>query len=326
VLRNTVLALILALGICLSPLTADAQQAAKVPRIGFLRTFPAPEMEKAFRQGLQELGYVEGQNLLIEQRYWNGNADRLAEVVAELLRLKVDVIVAPTTTEIEAARKGTTTTPIVMVAGSDPVALGFITSLARPGGNITGLTNLSAEVTPKRLQLLKDAIPRLARVAALYNPVDRAATAEQRDLESAARSLGMKLWPLEVRGPGDLDGAFAAAVKGQAGALLVLSGPTASAYRVRLVELAAKYRLPASFHERLFVEAGGLMSYGPDIPDLFRRSATYVDKLLKGAKPAELPVEQPTKFDLAINLKTARALGSVAPWRGGHDITLHATA
>lgn len=190
-LRDAVLALILALGTCLSPLTADAQQAAKVPRVGFLRTFPVPEMEKAFRQGLQELGYVEGQNIVIEQRYWNGNADRLAEVVAELLRLKVDVIVAPTPPEIEAARKATTTTPIVMVAGADPVALGFVTSLARPGGNITGLTNLRAEVTPKRVQLLKDAIPRLARVATLYNPADRAATAEQRDPESAARSLGI---------------------------------------------------------------------------------------------------------------------------------------
>ena len=307
------LALILALGTYLSPLTADAQQAAKVPRVAFLRTFPVPEMEKAFRQGLQELGYVEGQNLVIEQRYWNGNTDRLAEVVAELLRLKVDVIVAPTPPEIEAARRGTTTTPIVMVAGADPVALGFITSFARPGGNITGLTNLSAEVTPKRLQLLKDAIPRLSRVAALYNPVDRAATTQLRDLESAARSLGMKLWPIEARGPGDFDSAFAAAVKGQAGALLVLAGATASAHRGRLVELAAKHRLPASFHERQAVEAGGLMSYGPDIPDLFRRTATYVDKLLKGAKPAELPVEQPTKFDLAINLKTARALGLALP-------------
>jgi putative ABC transport system substrate-binding protein len=308
-----VLVLILALGICLSPLTADAQQAAKVPRVGFLRTFPVPELEKAFRQGLQELGYVEGQNIVIEQRYWNGNADRLAEVVAELLRLKVDVIVAPTAPEIEAARRGTTTTPIVMVTSADPVASGFVTSLARPGGNITGLTNLRAEVTPKLLQLLKDAIPRLARVAALYNPVDRAAAAEQKDLESAARSLGMKLWPLEVRGPGDFDSAFAAAVKGQAGALLVLGGATTFAHRGRLVELAAKYRLPASFSDRLFVEAGGLMSYGPHIPDLFRRSATYVDKLLKGAKPAELPVEQPTKFDFAINFKTAKALGLSLP-------------
>jgi ABC-type uncharacterized transport system substrate-binding protein len=308
-----VLALIVALGICLSPLTADAQQAAKVPRVGFLRTFPVPEMEKAFRQGLQELGYVEGQNIVIEQRYWNGNTDRLAEVVAELLRLNVAVIVAPTSPEIEAARRGSATTPIVMVAGGDPVAQGFVTSLARPGGNITGLTDLRAEVTAKRLQFLKDAVPRLARVAALYNPVDRAATTAQRDLESAARSLGVKLLPLETRGPGDFDSAFAAAVKGQAGALLVVSGATPSAHRGRLVELAAKYRLPTSFHERLFVEVGGLMSYGPHIPDLFRRSATYVDKLLKGAKPAELPVEQPTKFDLAINLKTARALGLALP-------------
>jgi putative ABC transport system substrate-binding protein len=312
-LKDAALALILALGICLLPVTADAQQAAKVSRVGFLRTFPVPELEKAFRQGLQELGYVEGQNIVIEQRYWNGNTDRLAEVVAELLRLKVDVIVAPTPPEIEAARRMTTTTPIVMVAGADPVALGFVTSLARPGGNVTGLTNLRAETTPKRLQLLKDAIPRLLRVATLYNPVDRAGIAEQRDLESAARALGMKLLPLEVRGPGDFDNAFAAAVKERAGALLVLAGPTASAHRVRLVELAAKYRLPASFYDRQAVEAGGLMSYGPDIRDLFRRSATYVDKLLKGAKPAELPVEQPTKFVFAINLKTARALGLALP-------------
>jgi ABC-type uncharacterized transport system substrate-binding protein len=309
-----VLALILALGICLSPLTADAQQAAKVPRVGFLRTFPVPDLEKAFRQGLQELGYVEGQSIVIEQRYWNGNADRLAEVVAELLRLKVDVIVAPTPPETEAAQRATTTTPIVMVTAADPVASGFVTSLARPGGNITGLTNLRAEVTPKRLQLLKDAIPRLVRVAVLYDPINyRVAAAEQRDLESAARSLGMKLRPLEVRGPGDFDSAFAAAVKGQAGALLVLAGPTTFAHRGRLVELAAKYRLPASFSDRLFVEAGGLMSYGTHVPDLFRRSATYVDKLLKGAKSADLPVEQPTKFDLAINLKTARALGLALP-------------
>jgi len=312
-LKNAVLVLILVLGICFSPLTADAQQAAKVPRVGFLRTFPVPDIEKAFRQGFQELGYVEGQSIVIEQRYWNGNTDRLAEVVAELLRLNVDVIVAPTAPEIEAARRATTTTPIVMVtAGGDPVALGFVTSLARPGGNITGLTNLRGEVTPKRLQLLKDAIPRLVRVAALYNPINNRA-AELKDLESVARSLAMKLWPLEVRGPGDFDSAFAAAVKGQAGAILVLPGATFAAHRGRLVELAAKYRLPASFPERQFVEAGGLMSYGPHIPDLFRRSATYVDKLLKGAKPADLPVEQPTKFDLAINLKTARAIGLALP-------------
>ena len=175
------------------------------------------------------------------------------------------------------------------------------------------MTSLRGEVTAKQLQLLKDAVPRLVRVAALYNPVDRAATAEARDLEPVARSLGMKLRPLEVRGPDDFDSAFAAAVKGQAGALLVLAGPTAFAHRVRLVELAAKYRLPASFTQRQFVEAGGLMSYGTYIPDLFRRSATYVDKLLKGARPAELPVEQPTKFDLAINVKTARALGLALP-------------
>jgi ABC-type uncharacterized transport system substrate-binding protein len=310
--KITVLALCALL--CALSVSAQAQQPKKVPRIGVLSPYsPSSSFNiEAFRQGLRDLGYVEGQNVVIEQRYAEGNPDRLPRLAAELVRLKVDVIFAQTTPAVQAAKKATTTVPIVTVSG-DPVGFGFVASLARPGGNITGLANLTPELVGKRLELLKEVVPRVSRVAVLWNPDSPGAVVMMRETEAAAASLGLKLQPVEVRGPNDFEHAFSAMKKERAGALVPLRSPLIRDQRKQIAELAAKNRLPAMYDSRDFSEAGGLMSYGAMADDSYRHAAMYVDKILKGTKPADLPVEQPMKFELVINLKAAKQIGLTIP-------------
>jgi putative ABC transport system substrate-binding protein len=300
-----------------APLAADAQQAGKVPRIGFLgTTSPSdrPPLLDAFRQGLRELGWVEGQNIVIDYRFAEGRLDRLPDLAAELVRLKVDIIVSGGTQGVTAAKNATGTIPIVMTTVRDPVGTGLIASLARPGGNVTGVSGSAGlEIFGKQLELLKETVPKVRRVAILSNPANLYHPLAIRELNVAARSLGVQLQLLEARGPNDFDGAFAAMATERVGALLVLSDAMFNLHRTRLADLAARSRLPAAYGTRESVEAGGLMSYGPSLRDLYRRSATFVDKILKGAKPGDLPVEQPTKFELVINAKTAKALGLTIP-------------
>ncbi|MGH8056844.1 MAG: ABC transporter substrate-binding protein [Candidatus Entotheonellia bacterium] len=304
---------ILAFGLLVGAQAIHAQQPARIPRVGFLRTYPVPNFEEAFRQGLRELGYVEGQTLLIEQRYWQGSGERLADVVAELVRLNVDALVAPSMAEALAAKRATNTIPIITVAVSDPVQAGLIASMARPGGNVTGVASLTAGMHMKRLEFLKEALPRLSRVAMLYDPRRPDVSFWFSTTEMAARALELQLYPHEARELEELDGTFAAMAAEHADALLVVGAALFAANRARLAELALQYRLPTSFPERGFVEAGGLMSYGPNVPEMFRRAAYYVDRILKGVRPADLPVEEPMKFELIINLKTARAFGLTIP-------------
>jgi len=314
--RDTVLAL-LALGA--APLAAEAQQAAKIARIGYLTSSQGvnPHPPEAFRQGLRDLGYVEGRNLVIEYRDAEGNADRLPALAAELVALKVDVIVAaPGTRAALTAMQATRTLPIVFASVADPVASGVVTSLARPGGNVTGLSSLGPELVGKRLELLTQAVPGVSRVAVLWFPGalgERTDKDMLKEAEAAERALGLRLQVVEARGPADIDRAFLDMTRAHAGALTVLPSNLFLREHRRLVDLAAKNRLPAVYTSREYVDAGGLMSYGPNGADLFRRAATYVDKILKGAKPGDLPVEQPTKFELVINLKTAKALGLTIP-------------
>ena len=301
-----------------SPLAAEAQQAAKVPRIGYLSTNLAanPHLPEAFRQGLRDLGYVEGRNLVIEYRDAEGKLERLPALAAELVALKVDVIVTSTTVGVLAAKQATKTLAIVFAAVGDPVASGLVTSLARPDGNVTGLSALSPELIGKCLELLKQAVPRVSRVAALWEPGvlgERTDKDMLKGADVAARALGVRLQVVEVRGPADFDRAFSDMTRARAGALIVLGGTMFIIEHRRLADLAAKNRLPAVYPLRQFVDAGGLMAYGPNVADLYRRAATYVDKILKGAKPGDLPVEQPTKFELVINLKTAKTLGLTVP-------------
>jgi len=311
-LRTLGLVVTFALGVLVVPLAADAQQAQKAPRIGLLGTSVSPLWE-TFLQGLRALGYVEGQNLAIERRYSEGRDKRFPDLAAELIRLKVDVIVTSGTPATLAAKNATTTIPIVMAAVGDPVGVGLVGSLARPGGNITGLSLLNPELSGKRLELLKEVLPRTTRVGVLANPTNPWTALMLRETQVAARTLGMQLQIMEAQRPNDFEGTFEAATREHAGALIVLEDPFLFTYRVRISGLAAKNGLPAMYGLREFVDAGGLMSYGPSAPDLFRRAATFVDKILKGAKPADLPVEQPTKFELVINLKTAKALGLTIP-------------
>jgi ABC-type uncharacterized transport system substrate-binding protein len=304
-----------------SPLAPEAQPAGKVPRIGVLTTgaLGSPETERgldAFRQGLRECGYVEGQNILIEYRAAGGKLERLPRLATELARLKVDVILAGATPAARAAQKATTTIPIVASSMGDPVGDGLVASLARPGGNITGTTFLGPELVPKRLELLKEALPKVTRVAALLHPGafgERTMRDMVKDTEAAARTLGVQLEVVEVHGPDEFDGAFSLMARQHADALIVFASVMLFSERRRIVALAAKSRLPAMFNNRESVEIGGLISYGVSLTDLSRRAATYVDKILRGAKPADLPVEQPTKFELVINLKTAKALGLTIP-------------
>jgi putative tryptophan/tyrosine transport system substrate-binding protein len=296
---------------------AGAQQAKKIPRIGFLASVSASsdtDRIEAFRQGLRELGYVEGQNVTIEYRWADGRFEQLPDLAAELVRLKVDVIVAVVTQASLAAKKATGTIPIVMVGVSDPVGSGLVASLARPGTNITGTSSMTAEIIGKLLELLKETLPKISRVAALWNPANSVFQALQlRETEVAARALGVQLQILEARGPDEIDRAFAAMVKERTKALLILGDPVFTSHRKRIADLAAKYRVPAVSGTREYVEAGGLMAYGPSFPDMHRRAATYVDKILKGTKPADLPVEQPKKFEFIINLKAAKQIRLTIP-------------
>jgi len=294
--------------------SAEAQQANKIPRIGFLGasspSFYTTRIE-TFRQGLRELGYVEGKNIAIEYRFAEGKVDRLPELAAELVRLKVDIIV--TTPNASAARNATKTIPIVFAAAGDPVATGDIVSLARPGGNLTGLTVLAPELGGKRLELLKEVSPKITRVAFLWNSLGPTGSIFSKEMETAAQGLGLHVQSLEVRSLNDFDGAFAAAIRERAHALITAPQPIINTNRGPILEFVSKNRLPAIFPNPETVEAGGLMSYSPDIVQLFRRVAIYVDKILKGAKPADLPVEQPTKFEFIINLKAAKQIGLTIP-------------
>ncbi len=292
---------------------AEAQKPAKVPRIGFLSGGARESAHEAFRQGLRELGYVEGQNIVVEYRFAQGEGDRLPDLAVELVRLKVDVIVAASTLDALAAQRAARTTPVVMALSSDPVETRLVASLARPGGNITGLTTLSPELSGKRLELLKEAVPRLSRVAVLWNAANPDKALEFEKTQIAARSLGVRLQSLEVRGPNDFESAFRAATRARAGALLTLPDTLTISHLSRIADLAAKSRLPTIHEQREFAEAGGLMAYGPNHSDLFRRAASYVDKILKGSKPGDLPVEQPTKFEFVINLKAAKQIGLTIP-------------
>ncbi len=311
----------LAGGLLAAPLAAEAQPAAKVARIGYLLFGPleSPETRitlEAFRQGLRERGYVEGQNIVIEYRSADGKIERFPRLASELARLKVDLIVAGNTPMARAAQQATTTIPIVSMAMGDPVGDGLVASLARPGGNITGSTFLGPELVPKRLDLLKEALPKISRVAALWHPGafgEHTMTEMLKGAEAAARTLGVQLQLVGVRGPDEFDRAFSAMTKERAEALMVFPSTMLFNERRRIVDLAAKSHMPTMYQSRQFVELGGLISYGASITDLVRRAATYVDKILKGAKPGDLPVEQPTKFELVINLKTAKALGLTIP-------------
>jgi len=296
--------------------SAAAKQAAKVPRIGFLSALSpdgVPAWLETFRQGLRDLGYVEGKNIVIEWRYAEGKLNRLPSLANELVSLKVDVIVSGGPAVTRAAKEATSTIPIVMGFDNDPVGSGFVASLARPGGNITGLSNFAPEMSGKRLELLKEIVPKLSRVAVLGESTQPGNAQILKETELAAGTFGVQLQSLDVRGPKDIETAFQAASKGRAGAVLVLSSPVATSYRTQLADLAVKSRLPAIYSQRENAEAGGLMYYGVHTPDLFRRAATYVDKILKGAKPADLPVEQPTKFEFVVNLKTAKQIGLTIP-------------
>ena len=298
---------------------AEAQQPKKIPRIGWLEiSSPNPDVVsliEVFRQGLRDLGWIEGQNVAFEYRYADGKVERLPDLAAELVRQKVDVIATHSGPPIRALKEATRTIPIVMVVSGDPVADGIVASLARPGGNITGLTILSPELSGKRLELLKEAVPGVSRVAVLVGQTARAGPA-LKEVKAAASSLRLQVQLLEVRVRGDLESAFKAATKWRAQAVLTMPDPILNRdLRIPIVELVAKRRLPAMYSGLEFPEVGGLMSYGPDISDNFRRAATYVDKILKGAKPADLPVEQPMKFEFVINLKTAKQIGlTIPPW------------
>ena len=295
---------------------AQAQQPTTIPRIGFLITSSpsviAPRMD-AFRQGLRALGYVEGKNIVIEPRHAEGKLDRLPALAAELVRLNVDVIVTSGPTATHPAKAATSTIPIVMAFDDDPVGSGFVASLARPGGNITGLSTLAPEISGKQLELLKEIVPRLNRVAVIGTSTRQGTAQSLKEMELAAGAFGVKVQYLNIQNPQDIETAFRAIGKERADALLVLQSPVFNSQRAQIADLALKSRLPATYPRREFVEDGGLMSYGVSISDLDRRAATYVDKILKGAKPADLPVEQPTKFEFIINLKAAKQIGVTIP-------------
>jgi len=295
----------------------EAQQPKKVPRIGWLTggSFSATaDRVEAFRQGLRELGYVEGKNIVIEWRGADGNRDRQRALAGELVRLKVDVIVTAGAGGTRAAKEATATIPVVMAQDDDPVGTGHVASLARPGGNITGLASLSPELSGKRLELLKEIVPKLSRVAVFATSASTDYTQTLKEIELAAGAFGVKLQHLDILGPKDIETAFRAAGMERADAgLMQVSGPVLNIYRKQLIDLAIKSRLPVIYNLRSHAEAGGLMSYGIHLPDLDRRAATYVDKILKGAKPGDLPVEQPKKFELIVNLKTAKEIGLTIP-------------
>jgi putative ABC transport system substrate-binding protein len=295
---------------------AYAQQPQKIPRIGFLAGVSPSTISartEAFRQGLRELGYVEGKNIFVEWRSAEEKLDRLSDLAAELVRLKVQVIVSAAPTVTQPVKEATKTIPIVMAFDDDPVGNGFVASLARPGGNITGLSNLSPEISGKQLELLKEIVPRLSRVAVIGTSTRPGNTQSLKEIELAAGAFGVKVQYLDVQKSKDIETAFRAASKGRADSVLVFGGPVFNSQRKQIADLAVKSRLPAIYPRPEFVEAGGLMTYGPSVNDLFRRAATFVDKILKGTKPADLPVEQPIKFEFIINLKAAKQIGLTIP-------------
>jgi putative tryptophan/tyrosine transport system substrate-binding protein len=311
--KRTIVALLISLALA-SVHPTEAQQAGKIYRIGvlFFGSRNQPHLE-SFLRGLRELGYVEGKNIVFEYRYAEGKSDRLHELAAELVRLKVDVIVTTTSGSANAAQQVTETIPIILTTG-DPVGTGLAASLARPGGNVTGLSVLLPELSGKRLELLKETLPKITRVAVLWNPTDAALLMPAlKEIEVAAQAYTLQLHSIEVRSTEDIDTAFVGMKKARLNALLTILDPLTTLHSKRIVELAAKNRLPGMYPTRQFVEEGGLMAYGINIGDLYHRAATYVDKVLKGAKPADLPVEQPTKFEFIINLKTAKQIGVTIP-------------
>ena len=295
-----------------------AQAPANVRRIGLLSPSSPSDAAlgyqyQAFRTGLRDLGWAEGKNISFEYRYAEGRHDRFPDLAADLVNLKVDVIVTAVTSDSLAAQKATRTIPIVMAAGGDPVAIGLVESLARPGGNVTGLSQMISELGGARLALIKEMVPALSAVAVLWNPQSASSTLYWKEIQLPARQLGLQLHSLEIRSPDDLDKAFEDATRRRAGALVVTGDPVITANLKRIAGLAAKSRLPSIYQSSDFADAGGLVAYGPDRDDLYRRAATYVDKILKGAKPGDLPIEQPTKLELVVNLKTAKALGITIP-------------
>jgi len=309
-----IVGLLVGLALAFVPL-ADAQQAKKVPRIGYLafRASASPG-EKAFLQGLQDLGYVEGKTIVIEWRWTTGKPELLADLAAELVRLKVDVLVAAPTPAVQAAKNATSTIPIVMAFAADPVRTGFVASLARPGGNITGVSGIMPELAGKRLELLRELFPKLSRLAFLAYGGDPAHGLFVKDAQGAAQSFGMQFQSLVIASPDEIEGAFSAMVRERAGALVVQPLFVGSLGQGRrIADLAVQNRLPTVSDLGTFADAGGLISYGPDVVALYRRAATYVDKILKGTKPADLPIEQPTKFEFVINLKTAKQIGLTVP-------------
>jgi putative ABC transport system substrate-binding protein len=309
--RTMALLVTLTFGLLVAPLASDAQRPGTTPRIAYLSLAPGPGTiySEAFVQGLRELGYVEGQHLILEYRWSAGNVEWLRDHAAELVRLGVHVIVTAGPLATRAARDTTRTIPVVMANDSDPIEDGFVASLGRPGGNITGVSALTRDLSAKRLELLKDAVPGMTRVAVLWNPTEVGAARQLRDTEAAARALGFQVQPLEIRGLDDFERAFDAARQGRAEGLTILRDPPTLFHRARLVALAAQSRLPTMYYDRVFPEAGGLMSYAASSREMHRRAAYYVDKILQGTAPADLPIEQPTTFEFVINLKTAQALG-----------------
>jgi putative ABC transport system substrate-binding protein len=309
--------LALLLGTLLAPLSSSqAEQAKKLSRIGVLLSGSASStapLEEAFREELRHVGWVEGENIVIESRYAEGKLDQLSALAAELVQLKVEVIVVLGNAAIRAVKGATRTIPIVMTIVGDPVAEGFVDSLARPGGNITGFTSLETELYGKRLELLKDAFPKLSRIAVILQPDVGSTPANFKETQVAAKALGVQLQPVAIRSLEDLEPAFKAAAKGRADALIVLGSLLTNAHRQRIARLAEKIRLPAIYNDVSYVEAGGLMSYSASRVDIFRRAAIYVDKILEGTKPADLPVQQPMKFEFVINLRAAKAIGLTIP-------------
>jgi putative tryptophan/tyrosine transport system substrate-binding protein len=306
-----------ALGVFLLSIPAGAQQPGKVPRVGFLvissRSAASTRIE-AFQQGLQELGYVEGKNIIVESRYAEGKSVRMPQLASELVGLKIEVLVAGGGDQVTlAAMKAAGRIPVVMTNVADPVRSGFVASLARPGGTVTGLMSVTYDLSGKRLELLKETLPKVSDVAILYDPRDPAKVTEVKELQPTAHSLGFQLQPLEAHSPEEFDILFKAAIRRRAGAIIVLPTTLTNTNRKAISDLAAGNRIPAIYPDRDFVDAGGLMSYGPNYADLFRRAATYVDKILKGTKPADLPIEQPTKFELLINVKAAKQIGLTIP-------------
>jgi putative ABC transport system substrate-binding protein len=317
------LAVVLAVGLTLAPLAAGAQQAGKVARIGFLAPSSPSDASgkpsdlavlfKALRVGLRERGYVEDQNIKIESRWAAGNYERLPSLADELVRLKMDVIVTYGTPASQAAKRATDTIPVVMAAIIDPVASGLVTSLARPGGNVTGQSMMSPDLAEKQLEILKEAVPKISRVAVLHNPANPGNAPQVRHAQDAAQALHLRVQILGAKGPGDIDSAFAAMSREHAGGAIVLVDAVLQNNRARITELAARHRLPAVYGLSEYTDVGGLMAYGPDRLDMFRHAAIYIDQILKGAKPGDLPVEQPNKFSLVVNLKTAKVLGLTIP-------------